>query len=1004
MLGCAESLGQQLRQALPPKGYDILANVQMSAGECALQAYAPDLIICELPSVLAAADFLSKLACGTPACQIPYIFLAEPASQVAARALLAEKDDLLVKPITGELLVLAIDACLVKRDYQLKIAGDTRNRLQTILGAANDLAGLIQTRLPPMAQTAGELPEEHARQAIDRLLRRHEKSILETGHELGALLDNIGIGIYRGTADPQGRLLHANLAMARTFGYATVEEYMKAPITSFYEDPEERRAFVEEIRRQGMVKCKCMRMHRIDGAKIWVEVTSRGHFDVGGDLIWVEGMLLDVTHKKQAEEALLAERNLLANLMEQMPDQIYFKDRDSRFTRINQHQAKVLGLAKPEDALGKTDYDFFDHASQSFADEQIIINTGRPLVNKTERVLTASGEHRWMSTTKAPLKDRHGEIIGLVGITRDIHEMKQAEEALAQRVRLAALTADISNLLSQEGELPSLLQNCSEAMIKHLDGAFARIWTLNDKDGLLELQASAGLYTNLRGAYSRLPVGQGMIGLIAQEKRPYVTNSITTDPRTQDPAWAARENLQAFTGYPLLVGERLVGVLAVFARHTLPIAMLSSLGGIAKSIAVGIERNHAVATLRKNEELFRLITENAADLIVVLDASGHRFYQSPSFQTVLGYSEEELAGLATFDLFHPDDRARVLAAIGQAFQSGQTMRLEYRVRHRDGSWRTIESTASLICGPEGMAEKMVAVARDITERKQAQVDLEKASRQAGMAEVASSVLHNVGNVLNSVNTSANVIRNRVRKLPVTDISKLAGLFETNRENMAGFLTQNNRAQQVTEFMRVLAQHLSAEQKALVEEIKDLSKNVDHIKDVVSMQQNYARVNGVVEKTNVADMIEDALRMHASALLRHDVHLVREFSPEVKDIVVEKHKALQILINLIHNAKIACDESHTPEKQLVVRTYPGGAGICIDIGDNGVGIPLENMPKIFNHGFTTRKNGHGFGLHSGALAAKEMGGTLQAFSDGPGKGATFTLSLPFEPKEQNRDLE
>jgi C4-dicarboxylate-specific signal transduction histidine kinase len=159
-----------------------------------------------------------------------------------------------------------------------------------------------------------------------------------------------------------------------------------------------------------------------------------------------------------------------------------------------------------------------------------------------------------------------------------------------------------------------------------------------------------------------------------------------------------------------------------------------------------------------------------------------------------------------------------------------------------------------------------------------------------------------------------------------------------------------------------------------------------------MQQNYAKVSGVSETLAVTELIEDAVRMNATALSRHDVTLVRDFQVQPK-VTVDKHKVLQIMINLMRNAKYACDDSGRPDKQMIIRVTSARGRVSIAVEDNGVGIPAENMTRIFNHGFTTRAHGHGFGLHSGALAARELGGSLIARSDGPGKGATFILELP-----------
>jgi signal transduction histidine kinase len=136
-------------------------------------------------------------------------------------------------------------------------------------------------------------------------------------------------------------------------------------------------------------------------------------------------------------------------------------------------------------------------------------------------------------------------------------------------------------------------------------------------------------------------------------------------------------------------------------------------------------------------------------------------------------------------------------------------------------------------------------------------------------------------------------------------------------------------------------------------------------------------------------------MNAGALVRHEIEVIREFL-EVPAISVEKHKVLQILVNIIRNAKYACDESAAKEKRITLKVYWQDPWVCIAVIDNGIGIPSENLTRIFNHGFTTRKDGHGFGLHSGALAASELGGALSVHSEGLGQGATFTLTLPLGP--------
>jgi ligand-binding sensor domain-containing protein/signal transduction histidine kinase len=296
---------------------------------------------------------------------------------------------------------------------------------------------------------------------------------------------------------------------------------------------------------------------------------------------------------------------------------------------------------------------------------------------------------------------------------------------------------------------------------------------------------------------------------------------------------------------------------------------------------------------------------------------------------------------------------------------------------------------------------------EIEERQRMQLEVERihrqlidASRQAGQAEVASSVLHNVGNVLNSVNTSASIIADQVRDSKVADVSQVAELLIQHQNDLAEFLVQQGRGEPMTNYLKALGQRLVSEQTAMLKELQELVRNIDHIKEIVAMQQSYAQVSGIMEKQSIPTLVDDALRMHAAALARHQVHVVRQFDP-IPDVLVDKHKVLQILVNLISNAKYALSESAATERRLAlgVKLDPDNQ-VRVSVTDNGVGIAPENLDRIFSLGFTTRQGGHGLGLHSGFFAAREMGGTLLVHSDGPGKGATFTLAFPAQPKEKS----
>lgn len=301
-------------------------------------------------------------------------------------------------------------------------------------------------------------------------------------------------------------------------------------------------------------------------------------------------------------------------------------------------------------------------------------------------------------------------------------------------------------------------------------------------------------------------------------------------------------------------------------------------------------------------------------------------------------------------------------------------------------------------------ERTRELQQEIAERELAQAEVEKvhtqlvdASRRAGMAEVATNVLHNVGNVLNSVNVSATLISEQAERSKVAGLPRLSALLGQHTGDLARFFTQDPRGKHVPGYIGKLAEQLLAERAFLLKECEALRARVEHIKAIVAMQQSYSTVAGVKEAMDIAALVEDALRMNMGSLQRHDVEVVREIA-SVPQVVTEKHKVLQILVNLLRNAGDSCKASGRADKRITVRVTESAGRVRVSVLDNGVGIPAENMTQIFAHGFTTKKDGHGFGLHGGALAARELGGSLSAHSDGVDRGAEFRLELPVTTAE------
>jgi C4-dicarboxylate-specific signal transduction histidine kinase len=375
------------------------------------------------------------------------------------------------------------------------------------------------------------------------------------------------------------------------------------------------------------------------------------------------------------------------------------------------------------------------------------------------------------------------------------------------------------------------------------------------------------------------------------------------------------------------------------------------------------------------------------------------FYQTIWFRLLCGsLGIAAVGGLVLYRVAKTNQKQRALSEARDA--------LEAQVRLRTAELaRVNDSLQDEILGHKQTEAELkirtAALEKEIEERKQMQAEIERvhralldASRQAGMAEIATNVLHNVGNVLTSVNVSTGVVLNSLKRSSIKGVARLAALLRENEADLGAFMTSDSRGKRVVDYLAQLAEQLSAEQVTAVQELDELQSNIEHINQIVAMQQSYATISGMTEVVDLRDVVEDSLRMNIEALRRHGVELVREFE-ELPPVNAEKHKILQILVNLVRNAKYACVESGRADRRVVVRMVKSNDRVKISVADNGVGIPAENLTRIFQHGFTTRKDGHGFGLHSGAIAAKNMNGTLTAHSEGPGKGATFTLELPLQ---------
>ena len=704
----------------------------------------------------------------------------------------------------------------------------------------------------------------------------------------------------------------------------------------------------------------------------------------------------DITARERAEAALAQTSGLLETLLENSPDLIYFKDVDSRFTRCSKSLCEWMGSNRQE-IIGKSDRDFYNEESaRSYLnDEQEIIRTGKPTIDKLEQSAWKNGESRWLLTSKLPLRDKDGRTIGTFGISKDVTALKAAEATLASERDLLCTLLDNSPDCIYFKDRQSRFVRCSKA--------FEKLFQVSDRSRFIG-KTDFDFFTeeHARPAFEDeqdiIRTGQPLLGKVEKETH---GDGRTTWCLSNKMPWRDKDG----------------NIIGTF--------------GISKGVTALKE---AEANLASERDLLRTLLDNFPDAIYYKDRqsrfvrfskstvekslaaarSRHRGSQPsadpaelPAHLAGVERYAEYMLGKTDFDFFTEENAQPAYEDEQEIIRTGKPIlgKLEEET-HPDGRITWCLTTKMPWRDKDGNIIGTFGISKDFTALKKAEVELEAAherlietSRLAGMAEVATDVLHNVGNVLNSVNVSCSLAVDRVKASKAASLFKVSALLEENRGRLGEFLLHDPRGQQIPGFLAALAEHFTGEQSALLQELEQLRENIAHIKQIVAMQQSYAKVAGVTETVSAAQLVEDALHINGSALARHTVKVRREFE-ESPPIVTDKHRVLQILVNLMSNAKYALDDSGRPDRLMTLRIGGDGDGhVKIQVSDNGVGIPPENLTRIFGHGFTTRRNGHGFGLHSSALAVRELGGSIQAQSEGLGKGATFTLLLPHNPPAQ-----
>ncbi|MFL5344530.1 MAG: PAS domain-containing protein [Hyalangium sp.] len=421
-----------------------------------------------------------------------------------------------------------------------------------------------------------------------------------------------------------------------------------------------------------------------------------------------------------------------------------------------------------------------------------------------------------------------------------------------------------------------------------------------------------------------------------------------------------------------------------------------------------------ISTTRQHLQDF---IDNSPAAIYIKSREGRILLVNRWFEKEYGAPRSQFVGKTDEENFGPEHARKVVENDQRVLNSGTTLQFEEEVMIR-GELRTFLSQKFPLRTTDGKITAICGISTEITDRKRmeralqraneelehrvaerteqlnsAQKELLERARHAGMAEIANSILHNLGNALTGITVSSTVLRERIQGIPIPSVGRVASLLARPPEELGEFFTKDERGRQVPEYLNKLHTRLEEERTLLLEECAALATKIEHATSVIATQQNYARARiRLSEKARMRELVEDAIRLCAIGD-QYDKIFQRDYGDEEPELY-DRHVIVQILVNFISNAKNAVRERpDNPQPRITLSVRQDAGHTSAAVADNGLGFDESVKARLFTHGFTTRAKGHGFGLHSSAISAQALGGRIEAHSEGPGHGARFELILP-----------
>lgn len=541
---------------------------------------------------------------------------------------------------------------------------------------------------------------------------------------------------------------------------------------------------------------------------------------------------------------------------------------------------------------------------------------------------------------------------------RLIAKIEQKSIQLAERTSIAELSNEIVTAFIVRHDPQETLQCCAGSILRHLDAAFVRIWSFNEPSNTLELQASASLCPHPNAPPDRIRLGEFKTGRLAQHRTPYLTNDVLHDANISDPEWARREGMLAFAGYPLLVDDRLAGVMDLFARHQLSDSTIHSLEAISSQISLGLQRLQAQKALAEREAQYRDFLDSAGDLIQLVTPEGRLVYVNPAWEKTLGYTLADFAEKSFFELIAPEQRAHCESVFAQISRDGGSIHEEGELIASDGRHIFVDGSATGRF-EEGKCVMIRCIFRDITEQRRMTRQLERAARLESIGALSGGIAHDLNNILAPIMMSVELLR---AKITDPDSLRILGTIASSAQRGA------NLVRQVLTFARGTTATLGP---------VDLKHLLREMREVVA--QTFPK--------NITVRVK--------------------IGPELWPAIGDPTHLHQILLNLCINARDAMPAGGTlslsVENFLADRDFllphPSarpGPYLCLRVADTGSGIPDEIKSRIFDPFFTTKgpDKGTGLGLATVASILAACGGFI-TLSSQVGRGTEFHVYLPAE---------